>query len=297
MARHIRSLQIDVTTVCQAACPCCAREINPAFDKSIKHHLTVDRLTSVFPLKKIKRLEKMHMCGNYGEPAAGYHTQDIFNYFREVNPSIVLGMNTNGGVQSTFWWHGLGKILNREQDYCVFSIDGLADTNAVYRRNVSWDRVMANVESFISAGGMAHWDMLIYKHNQHQVDDCEQLARRMGFRWFRAKVSKRPHVNGLEFPIGWNTVGKIGGKIQCHALDHKSEYIDAYGNLSPCCWHGMTLKPNADGKKIADLQATWKTNNPDPVCQEACSIDRVKTRFASQWQREIQLAWNKDDKL
>lgn len=275
--------------MCQAACPSCARDTDPTFDKSKKHHLTVDAIVRSFPEKQIKKLDKMYLCGNYGEPAAGYYTQDIFRYFRKVNPNITLGMNTNGGVQSTFWWHELGSILNQEQDYCVFSIDGLEDSNHVYRKNVNWDKLIANAQAYIAAGGKAHWDMLVFKHNQHQVEACKQLARDMGFTWFRAKVSKRPYVDGLEFPLGWQPVERIPGKIKCYALENKVVYMDAYGNINPCCWHGMTHKPNAKIVNLDELKPTWKTNTPDPVCQEACTVNKSKTRFTSQWQQEIQL--------
>lgn len=289
MARQIKTLQLDVTTVCQAACPSCARETDPTFNKSVKHHLTVDRILRNFPEKQIKKLDKMYLCGNYGEPAAGTYTQDILRYFREVNPEITLGMNTNGGVQTTFWWHSLGSILSKPTDYCVFSIDGLEDSNHVYRKNVNWAKLMANAEAYIAAGGNAHWDMLVYKHNQHQVEACEQLAKDMGFTWFRAKVSKRPYTNGLEFPLGWQEVPMIPGKIKCYTMEHKIAYMDAYGNISPCCWHGMTHKPNAVVRDFNEIKATWKTDTPDPVCVEACTLNKAKTRFNSQWQREIQL--------
>jgi hypothetical protein len=289
MARQIKTLQLDVTTVCQAACPSCARETDPTFDKSVKHHLTIDRILRNFPEKKIKKLDKMYLCGNYGEPAAGYYTQDILRYFKSVNPTITLGMNTNGGVQSTFWWHSLGKILNNPTDYCVFSIDGLEDSNHVYRKGVNWNKLMSNAEAFIAAGGSAHWDMLVYKHNQHQVEQCKQLARDMGFTWFRAKVSKRPYTHGLEFPLGWQEVPFVPGKIKCYALENKLVYMDAYGNISPCCWHGMTHTPNAKVKDFDEIRATWKTDTPDPVCAEACTLNKTKTRFTSQWQQEIQL--------
>jgi sulfatase maturation enzyme AslB (radical SAM superfamily) len=289
MARQIKTLQLDVTTVCQATCPGCARETDSTFNKSVKHHLTVDRILRSFPEKQIKKLDKMYMCGNYGEPAAGTYTQDILRYFREVNPDITLGMNTNGGVQTTFWWHSLGTILNKPTDYCVFSIDGLEDSNHVYRKNVNWAKLMANAQAYIAAGGNAQWDMLVYKHNQHQVEACEQLARDMGFTWFRAKVSKRPYTNGLEFPIGWQEIPMKPGKIKCYALEHKVVYMDAYGNISPCCWLGITHTPNAKVQDFNEIKATWKTDNPNPVCQEACTVNKVKTRFNSQWQREIQL--------
>jgi len=120
----------------------------------------MDQILQVFGQEKIQQLDKMFMCGNYGDPAAGKNTLDIFQEFRKIIPDIVLGMNTNGGIQTTFWWYELAKIMNQPQDYVVFSIDGLESTNGTYRKNVVWNKLMSNARSFVEAGGSAHWDML-----------------------------------------------------------------------------------------------------------------------------------------
>ena len=44
MSREIRVLHLEPTDVCQAACPLCARETDENFDKSQKHHLTIDQI-------------------------------------------------------------------------------------------------------------------------------------------------------------------------------------------------------------------------------------------------------------
>ena len=286
--RKIKVLHIEPTDVCQAACPLCARETDPLFRKDQKHHLRIEQIQQHISDRVISTLDKMFMCGDYGDPAAGYYTMDIYRYFKKINPTITLGMNSNGAVQSTFFWHTLGQLFDQPKDYCVFSIDGLEDTNHVYRRNVDWDKLMANAEAFIAAGGSAHWDMLVYKHNQHQVDACEQLARDMRFKWFRAKVSKRGFTNRLEFPIGWNEPMVKQGTIKCHVLKEKSMYIDAQGHLVPCCWLGARQQ-NFITDDLATVKLTWKTDTPNPVCASACSTTKNKTVFQNQWQREIQL--------
>ena len=286
--RRIKVLHIEPTDVCQAACPMCARETDKTFNKSSKHHLRIEQIQQHFDDGSISKLDKMFMCGVYGDPAAGYYTMDIYNYFRQVNPNITLGMNTNGAIQSTFFWHALGKLFNKPTDYCVFSIDGLEDTNHVYRKNVNWEKLMSNAEAFIAAGGSAHWDMLVYKHNQHQVDDCEQLARDMGFKWFRAKVSKRGFTDRLEFPIGWQQPVVKAGPIKCHVLGEKSMYIDAQGHLSPCCWLGAR-QTDFVKDDLATVKLTWKTDSPNPVCQSACASNKNKSSFTNQWQREVEL--------
>lgn len=273
-------LHIEPTDVCQAACALCARETDTDFDKSSKNHLTVEQIKNKFDRDFIGNLDKMFMCGNYGDPAAGKYTLEIYDHFREINNKIILGMNTNGALQNTDWWSQLAQRLNQPQDYVVFSIDGLEDTNHVYRRNVNWHSLMQNASSFIKSGGSAHWDMLVYQHNQHQVDACEQLARDMGFRWFRAKVSKRPLVNNLQYPANWTLATEKTGPVDCFALNEQSIYMDAHGRISPCCWLG-SRQHNFDFKHVAT-----KSN---PVCRITCSTDNKKTAFTAQWQREIAL--------
>jgi sulfatase maturation enzyme AslB (radical SAM superfamily) len=249
--------------------------------------LTIAHIQKHVSDRVIKGLDKVFMCGNYGDPAAGKHTLDIYRWFRNLSPDITLGMNTNGSLQTTFFWHELGTLFNQPQDYVVFSIDGLEDTNPVYRVNSNWKKLMANVEAYIAAGGSAHWDMLVYKHNQHQVDACEQLARDMGFTWFRAKVSKRPLTDRLESPIGWSRPVVNSGPIKCHVLQEKSLYIDAQGRSSPCCWLGSTQSSFV--KDFDQIKLSWKTDTPNKVCVATCSSNKNKTTFDDQWQREVQL--------
>jgi hypothetical protein len=235
----------------------------------------------VFNADKIAALDKMFMCGNYGDPAAGKYTLNIYREFRKLNKNIVLGMNTNGGLQNALWWNELGRMFNQPQDYVVFSIDGLESTNHVYRKNVIWSRIMQNAQSFIKAGGSAHWDMLVYRHNQHEVDDCEQLARDMGFTWFRAKVSKREFTESLQCPTGWRPIEKQATGISCIALKEKSVYIDAQGRFGPCCWLGTRQKDF-----VTDVDAIPTS---DPVCLSECGQTARGTAFDQQWQREVAL--------
>jgi hypothetical protein len=286
MSRNIKVLHLEPTDVCQAACPLCDRETDRDFRKDRQHHLDMRKIMQVFDVDRIAELDKMFMCGNYGDPAAGKYTLDIYREFRKLNTDIVLGMNTNGGIQNTIWWFELARIFNQPQDYVVFSIDGLEDTNQVYRKGVSWTKLMQNARSFIEAGGSAHWDMLVYKHNQHQVDACEQLARDVGFQWFRAKVSKRGFTDRLEAPIGWLDPRVQATKVNCHALNEQSAYIDAQGNLSPCCWLGARQKDFVTD--FDTVQNSWTSIQPNIVCLDTCGSNHTGTSFSNQWQKEVE---------
>lgn len=285
---NIKVLHLEPTDVCQAFCPLCARETESTFDKNQHNYLTVETIQQLIGDTTVKNLDKMFMCGDYGDPAASKHTLDIYRYFRRLNPEITLGMNTNGAIQNTSWWQMLGEIFNRQNDYVVFSIDGLADTNYIYRRGVSWDKLIENARAYIATGASAHWDMLVYEHNEHQVDACEQLAKELGFTWFRAKVSKRAsNIEWLNPPNGWKSPVVSTGEIECFVEKEQSIYITAKGSLRPCCWHGY-----ADGVELSEfdtLKQSWNTENCNAICKETCTKNSTSTSFNNQWQRNVAL--------
>jgi sulfatase maturation enzyme AslB (radical SAM superfamily) len=288
--RNIRELHLEPTDVCQAACALCSRELDPDFKKHLQHHLTVDQINQHFDNTSIAKLTKMFMCGLYGDPAAGKYTMDIYQHFRHVNPEIALGMNTNGALQSAGWWNTLGTILNRQRDYVVFSIDGLENTNAIYRKNVSWSKLMTNAKTYINAGGRAHWDMLVYEHNEHQVQECEQLARDMGFFWFRAKISNRRLIGDLKRPTTWAIPEPKTGSIDCFALSEQSAYIDSQGRLSPCCILGNRQKDFVGfDQDFEQIQKSWNTPECNTLCKSNCSSDNVITTSKNQWQYVTEL--------
>ena len=286
--QNVNVLHIEPTDACNAACPQCARETDIAFNKNDLHHLTVEQIKTLVDEDTIRNLNKMFMCGDYGDPAAGKHTLEIYKYFRQHNPTITLGMNTNGGVRNTDWWKQLGGILNTQKDYAVFSLDGLSDTNHIYRVNVNFNKVIQNARAFIQAGGNAHWEMLVFGHNQHQVEQAQQIAKDMGFKWFRAKVSKRFKTHPIEFlkpPAAWNDPIVSEGKIECRALNESSIYISAKGIVYPCCWLGPS-ENSID--KFDSIQKSWASNAPNNICVTTCTKNVVGTSFTNQWQREVE---------
>jgi hypothetical protein len=277
----VKVLHLEITSHCNAACPACDRFRNGKLNPNVTlNDLSPEDISERLDIHFIQQLDKMFMCGNHGDPAASRYTLDVYRWFREINPRITLGMNTNGGIKTADWWTELGKIINREQDYVVFSIDGLEDTNHLYRRNVNWQRLMTNVRAFISAGGRAHWDMLVFEHNEHQVDEARRLSQQLGFVDFRCKISKRSKT-WIEF----NKPAKIDAdfhedatEISCAAINDSSVYMDSSGRISPCCWLGIDAVNN-DNRYLVPGYVPTASN---PVCLRTCGV-RGKSNFDKQW--------------
>ena len=189
---NVRTLHMETSTVCNAACPMCPRESDPFFDKkNDATSLSLAKVKEIFDNDFIKQLNYMFMCGNYGDPAAAPDCIEIFRHFRSVNNNITLGMNSNGSLRNEKWWSELGSILSKNNDNCYFGIDGLRDTNHIYRVNTNYDKIMKNAKAFIEAGGKAYWKFLVFEHNEHQVEEAKELSKLMGFTGFEPAVTIR----------------------------------------------------------------------------------------------------------
>lgn len=196
----IKTIHLEVTDKCNASCPMCARNINGGEDNPQLPNveLSLDDAKKIFEPAFIRQLDRMYMCGNFGDPIAAKDTLEIFRYFRECNPKVNLSMMTNGSAKTPTWWKELAAVLG-PRGYVTFSVDGLEDTNHLYRQNTVFKKIMQNAEAFIQAGGRARWDYIVFAHNEHQVEEAEALAKSMGFERFQYKKSARffSNVSGV----------------------------------------------------------------------------------------------------
>ena len=169
----------EPTDKCNSGCPMCPRYDSKGFEISTLENVewTLESFKKAWTVDFIKDLNKVLACGNFGDPCACNEFVDMYEYMREINPSIELACNTNGSLRTRDWWARLGKVITERpgqtSGYCTFSLDGLEDTNHLYRRGTIWKNIIRNAEAFIAAGGVAHWDFIVFEHNEHQVDEAE----------------------------------------------------------------------------------------------------------------------------
>ncbi len=181
-----------MTEACNASCPMCARNLNGGEVNPYLHNreLSIDDIKKIFPVSFVQQLKRIYMCGNYGDPAVARDTLEAFKYFRQHNADINLSMHTNGSMKKPDWWAELARTIGRK-GYVIFGLDGLEDTNHLYRQGTVWSKIMENVQAFVAAGGRARWDFIVFAHNEHQVEQAEQLSKDMGFERFQYKKSAR----------------------------------------------------------------------------------------------------------
>ena len=253
--KDLRDIHLELTTKCQARCPMCPRRINggPINPLIEITDIGLDTFKKWFPTDFVRQLDSLFMCGNYGDPIMSQDCALILDYLKTTNPEIRLSMHTNGSARDTSFWKELARLDVR----VVFGIDGLSDTHALYRINTDFDRIIDNASQFIQAGGHAEWHMLIFQHNEHQIDECHRLSQQIGFKHFQIKhttrfVDGKFHVlndQGKTINILYPTekskqmtskvtqyLNDVRPTIQCKAQKYKQIYVSADGTVSPCCW-------------------------------------------------------------
>jgi hypothetical protein len=137
------------------------------------YELSLADIASILSPALLSRMRSIHFCGNFGDPAVAADLLPSLGYVRSCSESVGIGLSTNGSVRSSAWWSNVGSILNRENDVCRFAIDGLSDTNSLYRRGTHFDKIMENARAFIAAGGNASWVFLVFRHNEHQIEEAQ----------------------------------------------------------------------------------------------------------------------------
>lgn len=281
-------LEWEITTACNAACPQCPRNY---YGGKTWHTLPIvqNSLTwakQYLPTDFIQRLRRIDFCGTYGDPIVNNELTDIVSWLLEVNPELSISIKTNGSLRDNIWWAELAKALGTNGSV-FFGIDGLADTNYLYRKKTDFDKIIENATAFIKAGGVANWNYIVFKHNEHQVDEARQLSFDLGFANFNLKLTGRffnknhemvnsvevyndkdqpeykieiptrtEYVNSAYTKI--NIIDTDNTKINCKFMNLKRIYLSAEGFVFPCGWlhdrmYGYEAEQHPDHQKLENL--------------------------------------------
>jgi len=189
MYNKVEHIHLEPTSECNARCPMCERtyettlETHPCLKVTEWKSNDLDKILDDPFFKDVKII---HINGNYGDIVSHSHPKELLNVI--IKRNIALHINTNGGALNTEFWKWLGSY---ERALVEFDIDGLEVTHHLYRRNTRFDIVIKNAKAYIDAGGKAKWAMNGFKHNEHQVEECRELAKDLGFSQFYYRPSSR----------------------------------------------------------------------------------------------------------
>jgi organic radical activating enzyme len=240
---------IEPTSKCILECTLCDRTwFYEKFKKRLKHEINIDCIINFFKGYS----PNIFMCGNNGDPI--YHSKfhKLCDSLKNINCNITLV--TNGSGKNIKWWQNLCSILSIN-DSIIFSIDGLKDTNHLYRKNAKWDSIIDAINVVTKSQIQTTWKFIIFKHNQHQIKEAKELSQKLGIKNFQLEKSDRwwkqdlmPDEKYVDMSYKHQIAVTRGQdkptiiKQKCMSITNgepnKNLYIDSEGNFYPCCWMG-----------------------------------------------------------
>lgn len=250
----------EITNRCNAACPLCPRTginaggVSDAINNSGFLDISLDNVKNIC---EHESLSKWSYCGNFGDPLV--HPK-AFEIFEAVSKKVKRQeISTNGSLRSPQFWKELAKLPGEIET--VFALDGLEDTHSLYRVHTDFNKILSNAKTFIDNGGTAVWCMIVFEHNQHQVNEAREMAKKLGFAHFTYKITARhfdnnkvsenkeykrntkseievktisaPSITKFQADVIKN--GVVENKITCLAKENTKMYVTPKGEVLPCC--------------------------------------------------------------
>lgn len=224
---------IEGTSRCTLACPACPRTwFSDKFDRPFpKHDLDIDAFSRFMDCKSGLQVGNFSFNGNHGDVIYWPQLFDFLEMFKTKKFTI----STNGSHQRPEFWKKFSTHL-KVGDTVFFSIDGLEDTNALYRRNTDWPSIMQAINIMRDSDATLVWKSLLFSSNQHQQQQMADMASSFGMKFVSDVTNRfgdeslRPSENlVLTDRRSDVTVTKI--EPRCSEL----EYVSADGYYWPCC--------------------------------------------------------------
>lgn len=299
---EVRVLNVDINSSCNAACQGCARQISHLYKNpfvEFNKHMSFDTWKKI--IDEIgTQLTNIIFCGNYGDAGATKDLPKFIEYAVNVQPSVFIIVTSNMGINSTEFWKNVVTVCpNNLLLQC--SIDGLADTNHIYRRFVRWEKVLENVTAALTNGANAEWKFIEFPWNVHQINDAKNLSKHLGFKNFVVLPNNNPignekfnriynaHIDVWNDVTHWKdtvldfpSLEDVDAEecrskilsflpnvdyIDCYTKKEKSIHIDWNGHVWPCCWYGgIQYYPSVEHRKVnslytPDLSTNWNNVN------------------------------------
>ena len=226
----IEIITVEATSYCNARCPQCDR-----FD--LKNNTIVPlKHLSIETIKKINKssfpgLKTLRFEGNCGDILNHPDALEISQCFDDIDEVIFV---TNASVRNPEYFEKLAKVKNLK---IMFSIDGLEDTNHLYRQNTDFQKIIKNANAFIAAGGYAIWKFIIFEHNQHQLEDVKKTAYDLGFKEFTYIHSDRSWYQGNSWPVYNKNVYQFDLKPSSYVVENNEKLPSDYTNLTEDLLH------------------------------------------------------------
>ena len=293
---------LELSSKCALKCPRCPRTERPGQYKVTEMNLKF--IKKLFPPERLFYVEKILLSGGQGDPIYCDDFIKIIRYFKETKEDLQLCITTNGSYKKRAWWQEVAQILN-ENDIVIFSVDGWDQkSNTRYRVNSDFESIVKGLKILrqYNPKVIITWSTIIFKFNQHKMDDIKNLAESLGvdaFNVVRSGLFGSSRSNYIDPKLGYDPLEP--DKEFTENLTNRGFYVHFTKRQAL-----KTIRPLIF-KLMAKYQDTYKSSFVIPLCrigERGLYIDAEGILYPCSWishpfdlksskRRNKSIAWEK----
>lgn len=196
LSNLITCIDFEISSLCNAGCSVCMRRRDGHYSEFTQTYWSINDVKNHIDLEIIKNLKNLILCGNFGDAMGNPDVVKIVKYFRENNPNLPIHINTNGGIGNVEDFDELAQL----GVHMIFGLDGLGEVNELYRVNVKWDKVLENLNSFISKASPDQLEIqfIMWDETTNQIIPIIEFIQSIGF---GKLFLRRPYTTGIKTEV------------------------------------------------------------------------------------------------
>lgn len=261
-------VMIEPTNICNLKCPLCPSGNGTL--KRTKGYMSLDVFKKI--IDDVYKTAFIIVLWNQGEPYLNKDFSKMVKYASDKG--LFTLVSTNGNID-----YNAEEVVNSGLDSMIVSLDGTTqETYNKYRVNGELDKVMKGVKEIVAAkkklnrsNPLLHWQFLVMKHNEHEIEKIKQLSKELEVDNLELKSIqiyakediekylpinpkyRRYKVNGENFEL------KFGIKNRCRRI-WTNAVVNWDGEVAICCFDkdGDFSVGNVMDSNLTKL---WKNKN------------------------------------
>jgi len=241
------TLQIEVTSLCNLACPACPAGRNELNRK--RRHMALEEFKGI--IDDMERWLLFLVLWEWGEPFMNPQLPEMVRYASERGIQSVTSTNAHFLNDQAY----VEAMLQSGLTNLIVAIDSLCEANyQVYRKKGSLDKALAGLQNLIGtkrrlrSNTAINMRMVIMKQNEHELPQIRDLARELGADIFTVKtlnpscgttatdcdlLPTNPKFRRYVYREG--TFERVRINAQCFRIWYMANILST-GDVVPCCY-------------------------------------------------------------
>jgi MoaA/NifB/PqqE/SkfB family radical SAM enzyme len=227
---------LEVNNICNLHCPFCLTGKGKTAGRP-KRNMTLSEMKKT--IDEMADYLYFVQLYNWGEPLLNRDLFDFINYAHGKRIFTMVSSNMNF-TRDTL----AEEIVASGLDYFIAAIDGFsADSYKKYRIGGDFDKAIRSLEGVMNVRKRMHrshpfveWQYVVFRHNQHEIDEARSFADRIGVDYFHALPG---YIEDTEWittlPEYRVDLGRPESVAKCTRVwTHLN--VRADGGVAPCCY-------------------------------------------------------------